>query len=250
MKSILAKESHMPIRGALETMIPESFKVLLRPVRNRFVSKYDSELSFWQRRFELENGSFVNSQYEPMMLAIAEEHTQSFVAGKIIADFGCGPLGTLQWAESALMRIGIDVLADRYADAFYDTIISHNMVYIKSTERVIPLPSEFVDIMFTVNAMDHVDNFSSMCSEIIRVMKPGGELIGSFNLEEPATACEPQRLDESIIDRELLRTLRIKSYRVSDKGPEDNPYASFLNGTISYTSGREGFLWVRAMKDG
>jgi len=50
------------------------------------------------------------------------------------------------------------------------------MIYLKSTEKVIPLPSEFVDIIFTVNAIDHVNNFEIMCDEIIRVLKPGGIL--------------------------------------------------------------------------
>lgn len=57
-----------------------------------------------------------------------------------------------------------------------DNIISHGMIYLKSTEKVIPLPSEFVDIIFTVNAIDHVNNFEIMCDEIIRVLKPGGIL--------------------------------------------------------------------------
>jgi hypothetical protein len=30
--------------------------------------------------------------------------------------------------------------------------------------------------------MDHVDNFDAMCSELLRILRPGGELIGSFNL--------------------------------------------------------------------
>ena len=116
------------------------------------------------------------------MLAMAEEPDDNFLKGKIVADFGCGPRSSLFWASSASLKIGIDVLADRYADEFTDNIISHGMIYLKSTEKVIPLPSNFVDVMFTLNAIDHVDSFSNMCSEIIRVLKPGGDFIGSFNL--------------------------------------------------------------------
>ena len=46
------------------------------------------------------------------MLAMAEEPTADFLAGKIVAAFGCGPRGSLVWAPNALLRIGIDVLAD------------------------------------------------------------------------------------------------------------------------------------------
>ena len=122
------------------------------------------------------------------------------------------------------------------------------MVYLKSTESVIPLPSDFVDIIFTLNALDHVDNFSDMCNEIIRVLKPGGEFIGSFNLEEPVTPCEPQQLNEKIIKENLLNYLEVLSYRITEKGPMDDPYAPFFNGNLTYTPGQEGFLWVRAKK--
>ncbi len=121
------------------------------------------------------------------MLAMAEEKDTDFYEGKIIADFGCGPRGSLVWAEKPCFRIGIDALADIYADEFTDNIINHGMIYVKSTEKVIPLPSNSIDIMFTLNAVDHVDCFSEMCDEIIRVIKPGGEFIGSFNLEEPSS---------------------------------------------------------------
>lgn len=182
------------------------------------------------------------------MLAMAEESNDNFLKGKIIADFGCGPRGSLVWAGSALLRIGIDVLADRYADEFTENITSHGMIYLKSTENVIPLPSDFVDIMFTLNAMDHVDNFSVMCKEIMRVIKPGGQFIGSFNLEEPASICEPQQLNEKIIKENLLNNLEVQSYRISKKGPGENLYAPFFDRNLSYKPGREGFLWVRARK--
>ena len=158
-------------------------------------------------------------------------------------------------AGSALLRIGIDVIADRYADEFTHNITSHGMIYLKCTEKVIPLPSDFVDIMFTLNAIDHVDNFPTMCKEIVRVLKPGGEFIGSFNLEEPATACEPQQLSEQIIKEALLSKLQVRSYRVTKHGPngtgaqgQDLLYQPFFDGNLSYTPGEEGFLWVRAQK--
>ena len=206
------------------------------------------ELSYWRSRLEIDQGVFSNSYFKVRMLAMAEEDTEDFVNSKIIADFGCGPRGSLVWAQSAALRIGIDVLADSYADAFKDNIVSHGMVYLKSTENTIPLPSNYLDIMFTLNAIDHVDNFAVMCSEIVRVIKPGGLFIGSFNLEEPASPCEPQRLNEQIIKDNLLKHLDIKSYRITTKGPPDDQYAPFFNNTLSYEYGQEGYLWVKAIK--
>ena len=240
----------MALLTTLKAKTPESIKHIIRPIRNRFIRKHNAELSFWRNVFANENGRFENSFYERLMLAIAEETTDDFLKGKIVADFGCGPRGSLVWASSAWLRIGIDVLADRYADEFTDSIASHGMIYLKSTEKVIPLPSSFVDIMFTLNAMDHVDNFSNMCSEIVRVLKPGGEFIGGFNLEEHSTPCEPQKLNEKCIKEELLSKLEIQSYRITEKGPKENLYAPYFNGNLTYRPGREGFLWVRARKPG
>ncbi len=87
-----------------------------------------------------------------------------------------------------------------------------------------------------------------MCKEIIRVLKPGGEFIGSFNLEEPASPCEPQQLNERIIKDNLLNNMEVQSYRINKKGPEENLYAPFFDGNLSYKPGQEGFLWVKARK--
>jgi SAM-dependent methyltransferase len=231
-------------------------KPILRRLRDRFAQndpniKYQFELAFWRSRFEIDRGKFDNSHYQRLMLAMAEEATSSFIEGKIIADFGCGPRGSLVWASAARLRIGIDVLADRYADEFTDNITSHGMIYVKSTEKVIPLPSAFIDVMFTMNAIDHVYDFPRMCTEILRILKPGGELIGSFNLEEPATFDEPQQLNEMVIKENLLNHLEVRSYRITEQGrheEDDGIYAPFFRENLSYRPGSPGVLWIRARK--
>ncbi len=236
------------LRGRVASVTPEALKRILRPIFGGRPDRYEAELEFWKSRHALDGGRFHNGSYRRLMLAMAEEDDDGFIAGKIVADFGCGPRGSLAWAGAAAVRIGIDVLADRYADAFSDNLVEHAMLYVKSTERVIPLPSGFVDVMFTLNAIDHVADFPRMCDEIVRVMKPGGDLVASFNLEEPPTVCEPQRLTERAIKASLLDRLRVRSYRITRKGPESDVYAPFFDGTLSYEPGQEGVLWVRAVK--
>lgn len=220
-----------------------------RPIMKALRIKYIYEHLYWKIGFKKYGEVLENDRYEPLMLAIAEEENDDFVSGKVIADFGCGPRGSLCWAKSASVRIGIDVLADRYADSFQNVITSHNMIYVKSTEKVIPIPSDSVDVMFTLNAIDHVDDFPAMCSEILRILKPGGLLIGSINLEEPPTLWEPQTLSLKDVQTNLLDFFEVETYRVSRQGPEvDNEYAPFFDGSMSYEEGEEGFLWVRAKK--
>mgnify|MGYP001576662499 CR=1 FL=1 len=236
------------VMARLARFLPESIRLILGRILGKFTGKSGSELSFWKSRYKIDHGTFQNNHYERLMLAMAGESDDNFLKGKIVADFGCGPRGSLVWAKSAQLRIGIDVLTDRYADEFTENMISHGMIYLKSTEKVIPLPSDFVDVMFTLNAIDHVDSFAKMCREIIRVLKPGGEFIGSFNLEEPPTSCEPQRLDEDVIKKHLVDFLNVSSYRITNHGPLENSYLPFFQGNLRYDKGQKGILWVRARK--
>jgi SAM-dependent methyltransferase len=251
----------MNITEKLRASTPEFIKKILRPVlfRKQMKDKFSRELNWWRNRFEIDGG-FNNSHFQKLFLLMAGETNGEFLRDKVVADFGCGPRGSLCWAKSASLRIGIDVLADRYADIFTSNIISHGMIYLKCTEKVIPLPSDFVDIIFTLNAIDHVDNLPAMCSEIIRVLKAGGNFIGGFNLEEPPSVFEPQMLNEAIIKKYLLDFLEIQSYRITKPGPgpfetvsleqsDENLYAPFLNENLSYESGEKGLLWVRAKKN-
>jgi SAM-dependent methyltransferase len=234
----------------IKNLIPKPIKRILRPIRNLFIDKYSSELSWWRERLMIDNGVFSNEHYQKIMLAMANEPDDSFLQGKIVADFGCGPRGSLQWIKSAAIKIGIDVLTDKYFELFSDNLLKHEMIYIKSTESLIPLPGDFIDVVYTVNAMDHVDDFGRMCQEIIRVLKPGGLLIGSFNLEEPPSPCEPQQLSENKIRKYLLDNMEIVSYKVAGKGPPEDGYAHCYETNPSYSSGEEGFLWVTARKKG
>ena len=240
------------MNSALKAAIPQPVLNLAREVRRRLIpdyQKHHAELSFWQGRFKADNGHFQNSHYRRILMAIAGESSDQFLDGKIVADFGSGPRGSLAWATAAKLRIGIDVLADRYFDEFKTDLALHDMIYLKSTEKSIPLPSHFVDVVFTLNAIDHVDHFASMCSEIIRILKPGGVFIGSFNLEEPETATEPQRLTVDLIKTHLLAPLTVETFRISEKGPSDNVYGPLLeNKDLVYRKGNEGILWVRASK--
>ncbi|MBI4775678.1 MAG: methyltransferase domain-containing protein [Deltaproteobacteria bacterium] len=244
----------MSFRENIKAFIPESILNVLRAIRNRLVKKHRAELAFFTRELKVLHGTFRNHHFERIMPAMAGESGDDFIEGKIVADFGCGPRGSLRWASKARLRIGIDVLADRFAEEFFENFVSHGMVYLTSTERVIPLPSNCVDILFTLNAMDHVDSFPDMCGEIIRVIKPGGEFIGSFNLEEFPTPTEPQRLSVRMIHEHLLDRLEVRSYRISGYGagscsPGFNRYAPFFDGTtIPYEPGQRGVLWVRARK--
>ena len=66
------------------------------------------------------------------------------------------------------------------------------MEYICCSDQHIPIESNYIDILFTLNAMDHTKYFDKMGSEVLRILKQGGLIIRSFNLYEMPTKCEPQ----------------------------------------------------------
>lgn len=181
------------------------------------------------------------------MLGMAGEVNDEFCRDKIIADFGCGPRGSLEWINSARITIGIDVLADAYTR--FD-IARHKACYVCSTENKIPLPSNYVDILYTMNSLDHVDRLDVHCRELLRILAPGGSLIGSFNLDEPSSQCEPQTLTEEKLATHLLNELQITSYRIVPK-PRDgkDTYQYFFEG-VPEQPDSDGYriLWVRATK--
>jgi len=230
--------------------IPTFLKEMIRPLYNKFANKYATELGYWKKIYLREGNNFSNSFYEKIFLNLAQESDDNFLTNKVVADFGCGPRGSLKWIKSTSNKIGIDVLADQYLNLFGNNMLTHEMVYLKSTENVIPLPSEYVDVMFTLNALDHVDNFPLMCNELIRVLKVGGVFYGSFNLEEKATSAEPQQLTEKLINKYLLDNLKVITYRVTNKGPQGDLFKHLYDNNLHYDKGEEGILWVKAGKKG
>lgn len=173
-----------------------------------YQGKYHAELDFWKRRCQLDNGIFQNSFYKKLMLDIAGENDDEFMRGKIVADFGCGPRGSLAWSDSPLMKIGIDVLANKYLDNFGGNLARHNMIYVTSSEKQIPIPDSFVD------CLDHVDNLYQMIRELMRILKLGGLFLANFNLYEPETETEPQSLTEKIIGDTILKYIEVLSYKL------------------------------------
>jgi SAM-dependent methyltransferase len=211
--------------------------------------KHRHELGYWLGRFKAENRNFRNAHYRELMLGIAQEGDDNFLKGKIVADFGCGPRGSLAWTGTPARRIGIDVLVPVYLEFFSKCMLSHEMDYITSTERIIPLPSASIDVLFSINSLDHVHNLDNMASEMLRILKPDGLFLASFNLNEPASCAEPQCLDEELLKKCLFKFLDMKSYRIALKDEQDTyknlHYNSLLKGNMPE---KRVILWISAIK--
>lgn len=219
--------------------------------RHLFLNKQELELSYWKDIYKKENHSFNNDFYAKLMLAISEESNDGFLSEKVVGDFGCGPRGSLTWAKPAAQRIGIDVLAQEYIRNFPSEYLKHKTIYVTSTESAIPLPDGVLDILFTVNALDHVANLPTICAELRRIVKPGGLIIGSFNLNHRPTKAEPQRMTEDILKILLFKDYEILSWRVSapeKSNPQKSLYNPFYINQLIDPHGKEAFLWAKVCK--
>jgi len=128
--------------------------------------KGQHELQYWLQRRSAE-GELDNSHYVELYttrFAISKD----FYRGKRILDIGCGPRGSLEWAEMAAERVGLDPLAREYMKLGADR---HQMNYVASGAEAMPFPKAYFDVVCSFNSLDHVANLDRTIGEIKRVTK-------------------------------------------------------------------------------
>ena len=92
--------------------------------------------------------------------------------GKRVLEVGCGPLAPILQFSNCI-RHGIDPLIDRYLAAGWP-LYEYDATFINAKAESMPYADSYFDSVISVNALDHVDNFALVASEIQRVLKVGG----------------------------------------------------------------------------
>jgi ubiquinone/menaquinone biosynthesis C-methylase UbiE len=168
--------------------------VMTRVAGNRW--KEHNELVYWKRRKAAEQ-TLANAHYKPFYT----RHfglTEQFYAGKSILDIGCGPRGSLEWADTAERRVGLDPLAREYLKLGADR---HAMQYVDGPSEAMPFPDRSFDVVCSFNSLDHVSDVADTISEIKRVTRSGGAFLLLVEVNHPATPCEPHMLRPHIVDK-------------------------------------------------
>jgi ubiquinone/menaquinone biosynthesis C-methylase UbiE len=237
--SSIKKLIPLPIRRALKSILP----VCLMPRPD----KHLTELSFWDEWIREQGTEPETEYYRKFMMSMGGLVDQAFFDGLICLDIGCGPKGSLTWLANARAAIGLDPLANAYARF---GIARHNMIYLSCAAETIPFPDHYVDVVFSMNSLDHVDDLPTVCKEIRRVLKPGGCFIGSLNLNEPRSATEPWTLTEDLLEKLLFHGWERQYYQVRPKLDDPGhfgPYRYFFEECPKELMERPGFqvLWCR-----
>jgi SAM-dependent methyltransferase len=160
--------------------------------------KHASELAYWReqlaRQGDLEQTSALYARCFQAVFEIPYE----FYAGKRLLDIGCGPRGSLVWAENAAERVGLDPLADEYRRL---QTRPHAMTYVQGGAERIPFGDGHFDVVSSINSIDHVDDLGAAVAEITRVTRAGGMLLLLVDVNHEPTPTEPHRLTWDFLDR-------------------------------------------------
>ena len=106
---------------------------------------------------------------------IAYRFALQHVAGKRVLEVGCGEgYGTALLATTATDVVGLDydALTITHAAARYP-----QARFVRGNLAALPLPSESVDVVATLQVIEHVWNHNEFIRECWRVLRPGGLLL-------------------------------------------------------------------------
>jgi ubiquinone/menaquinone biosynthesis C-methylase UbiE len=163
----------------------------LRTIGADTLAKQTFEFAFWAK---LRARQRMSGVYEPCFTELMQLSASDY-RNKRLLDIGCGPLGTLEWADMAAERVGLDPLADRYRLLGTSR---HKMTYVTARSESIPYADGYFDIVSCFNALDHVDDLDHTIAEIKRVLATGGLFLLAVDTNHAATIAEPIAIDWQI----------------------------------------------------
>lgn len=190
-------------------------------------TKRDAHFLTWLEKYERNGGTLapLTDNYRQTITGAGNISDLSFFDDKIVLDVGSGPACTLCWIPNARARIGLDPLAARFMEL---GIGDHDMLYLNAPGERIPLPSAYVDVVISINALDHVEDPVAVMKEIDRITRPGGHFIGSIGLRQRPTFTEPHVLTKQLFQTRLFRGWHEEFSKIRPKGPTPGEFYRFF----------------------
>lgn len=179
-------------------LLPARVRDVLRNLRygGSVGAKRARELSYWTSRARHEE-RLRNEHYEEYFTEPFDLDPAWF-SGKRLLDVGCGPRGSLVWAERASLRIGVDPLVDAYRRF---GIRNHGMYYVAGRAEELPFPDGSFDVVSSLNSLDHVEDVDVSAKEMARVTAQGGAILLVVEVRHAPTVEEPHDLPWDVVER-------------------------------------------------
>src|SRR5437868_2675757 len=116
--------------------------------------------------------------------------------GSCVLEIGSGPLAPiLQFTDCT--RHCVDPLTNLYMAAGWP-LFEYDAKFLGVRGECLPYPDGYFDAVISVNALDHVDDFERVASEIQRVLRRGGGIHFEVEYHGP-TVTEPVKLSDTRI---------------------------------------------------
>jgi len=147
----------------------------------------------------------------PVLLSIDENR----FAGKRVLEVGCGALAPIMQFRDC-DRHGLDPLIDEYIQCGWP-LYDYGITFVTARGETMPYVDAYFDAVISVNALDHVDDFVQVASEIQRVLKSDGQLFIEIEYHAPRRL-EPQGISDDVV---LASFDKCRMEKVSERGWEE-----------------------------
>jgi ubiquinone/menaquinone biosynthesis C-methylase UbiE len=201
------------------------------------------ELGYWKTVKLFSKNLNSNSHYKyfyTTYFSLSEE----FYKDKIILDIGCGPRGSLEWADMTAERIGVDPLAEKYLEMGAK---DHKMTYKKAYVENLPFPDNYFDMICSFNSLDHVENMEIACKEITRTLKVNGLFLLIVDIHTMPTLTEPQTMNWNFVN-DYFPEFDIVEEKHLERTETYKIYSNVRNNKIVDNDSNKGVLTAKLKK--
>jgi SAM-dependent methyltransferase len=199
------------------------------------------ELGFWSKLSRRADLTHERAHYQYFYTTYFGFSPQDYCA-KSILDIGCGPLGSLEWASDARLRVGLDPLAHKYRKLPLQAD-GDRMSYVAGFSETIPFQDHTFDYVTSFNSLDHVADVGVTISEMKRVVAPGGYILLIVEIAHLPTFTEPHRLNIAVINA-FAPEFKLETCEVFGVPPNHNLWAGIVS-KLPYRQGERGLLCAK-----